>query len=373
MTDLSRVVEEASSLCVAAPTRAHRRRSSCRKPSITRRKIRGLALLPVLVVTFLAVPPAPVAAQDEFAALREPVRDLARQILDAEGRKVAVVDFSDLSGRVLEVGRAIAEEVASLLVREGKPLQVVDRLSMAALLKEHQLTVSGLLDTQTTRELGRISGVGVLVTGTITPLSDTIRITLKAIDTETATLLGAATVSMPRSNAIDRLLRLEASGDGEPLTSDAGDYQGTRRFERYKQLDVQLESFQVLNDGEIVAALRLRNSRPDDGGIALAVKAEGSGGLPDFWKFFPQATGYATDSQGNRYRIRSVTGLGYAREQSDWNILRGEDELPVTVSFSGGSRVRREDVFSLAVELWYADKSRKREAVTVTFRNVRPK
>ena len=102
----------------------------------------------LFLVACLLVASLPLSAEDEFSALREPTRDLAQQILEGKGKKVAVVDFSDLNGRVLEVGRAIAEEVAAILVREGKPLQVVDRLSMAALLQEHQQEVLILQEDQ---------------------------------------------------------------------------------------------------------------------------------------------------------------------------------------------------------------------------------
>lgn len=335
---------------------------------ICRHTVISLALLASLVST-----PSFLLAQDEFEALQQPSRELARQILEANGRKVAVVDLSDLSGRVLELGRAIAEEVASLLVRTGKPLQIVDRLSMTALLREHKLTVTGLIDPKTTKEFGRISGVDVLVTGTITPLGNTVRITLKAIDTQTATILGSTTVSMQRSTGIDRLLQLEATGTTDSPVEHAGDYEGSTRFERYRNLDVRLESLQHLKSGDVVAALRLRNAKPDSGPIAIALKAEGSGGIADYWKFFPRATASMTDSQGNEYGTSSVTGIGFAREESDWTFLRTADEVTVTLNFSGGSRFSQGGSFTIVIELWYVDRSGDGQPMTVTFRNVRPK
>lgn len=317
----------------------------------------------------------PAAAQDEFEALRQPAVDLAEQMKAAGAAKIAVVDLTDLSGDTLELGRSVAEEVASLLVREGKPLRVIDRLSLAALLEEHKLSATGLIDPESARAIGRVSGVDVLVTGSLTPLEDSVRVTLKAIETETATMVGSVAFSLRKSPAIDRLLRVEVRpGAGQPERT--GGYEGTSQFQTAGSLEARLVSFQALAGGNLVATLALRNTRPDKGAIAIAVKAEHSGGIADFWKFFPRATAHATDDEGNRYRCSEVSGLGFARQKSDWNILRGPEEMTATFTFYGSDAARSARSFSLTFELWHVEASwgeGERRATTLTFHDIRPK
>ena len=54
---------------------------------------------------------------------------------------------------------------AKYLIRQG--FKVVERAQLESVLKEHNIAVSGYLDPQTTREIGRILGVDVLLIGEV--------------------------------------------------------------------------------------------------------------------------------------------------------------------------------------------------------------
>src|SRR4030042_2668524 len=99
--------------------------------------------------------------------------------------KVAVVDFLDLQGSMTELGRFLAEEMSLNLTQinqhgkidfQGKVLtpgkdrntffDIIDRTHLATLLKEHQLSMTGVVEPSIRRKIGEISGVDALVTGT---------------------------------------------------------------------------------------------------------------------------------------------------------------------------------------------------------------
>jgi TolB-like protein len=132
--------------------------------------------------------------------------EIAGNIAKTNKTKVAVVDFTDLKGNVTELGRFIAEELSVGLQMAGKNLEVVDRTHLQTLLKEHKLSSTGLVDPASSRKLGQIAGVDALITGTITPFGETIRLSAKIIDTESAKLIGANTGNIPATEAIKMLL-----------------------------------------------------------------------------------------------------------------------------------------------------------------------
>lgn len=124
----------------------------------------------------------------------------------ASRRQVAVVDFTDLQGTTTELGRFLAEELSIALASQSKGFVVIDRTHLKAILQEHKLAASGIIDPQTARQLGKIAGVDALVTGTVTPFGDSVRISVKALDTQTAAMLAATTADVPKTKAVEELL-----------------------------------------------------------------------------------------------------------------------------------------------------------------------
>jgi TolB-like protein len=131
---------------------------------------------------------------------------MAENIAKADKKSIAVVDFTDLQGNVTELGRFLAEEFSVALAGAGKGFEVVDRTHLKTILKEHKLSITGVIDPTTAKKLGQIAGVDALVTGTITPFGDSVRISVKILDTATAKVIGASSGDIPKTKAIEELL-----------------------------------------------------------------------------------------------------------------------------------------------------------------------
>lgn len=160
--------------------------------------------LAVLVsAIFLATTPAARPYEQEVKAL---AADMAQRIAKGSKKSAAVVDFTDLQGNVTELGRFLAEEFSVSLALHASDFEVIDRTHLRILLEEHKLSASGLIDPQTARKLGQIAGVDALVTGSITPFGDSVRLSLKVLDTATARLVGVGTAEIPKTRAIEELL-----------------------------------------------------------------------------------------------------------------------------------------------------------------------
>jgi TolB-like protein len=157
------------------------------------------------------------AAHADDVQFKTLAASLRSNLPDASQRKVAVTDFTDLRGNVTELGRYLAEELSIALASTGPG--VVDRTHLRALLQENKLATTGIIDPATARQLGKIAGVHTLVTGSLTPFGDTVRLALKALDTETAEIIWATGVDLPRTKGLVELGNLGISMTNGPTPS----------------------------------------------------------------------------------------------------------------------------------------------------------
>lgn len=134
---------------------------------------------------------------------------IAKKIAGSGKKLIAVLDFTDLQGNVTELGRFLAEEFSGTMVDLGKGFDVIDRIHLKSLLKEHKLSEKGIIDPSTARKLGKIAGVDAIVTGTITPFGETVRISAKVLSIETAKIISSSRGNIPKTKAIEELLARE--------------------------------------------------------------------------------------------------------------------------------------------------------------------
>ncbi len=134
---------------------------------------------------------------------------IGEKITASGKKKIAVVDFTDLQGTVTKLGRFIAEELSVSLASRARGFRVVDRLYLQAVLKDMKFSSNGGLDPMAARKAGTAAGVEALVTGTLTPLGDDVRLNIKVLDTETAVVIGAHRGDIPLTGTIRKLLEAD--------------------------------------------------------------------------------------------------------------------------------------------------------------------
>ena len=191
---------------------------------------------------------------------------LAENLAKAPNRTVAVVDFTDLQGNVTELGRFLAEELSVALAGTDRGIEVVDRTHLKALLREHKLASTGVIDPATARRLGEIAGVHILITGVITPFGDSVRSSVKALDTETAKIISASNIDLPKTKAIEELLTKgivsvvaqSAPSGGESGTAQAAGASHVGETKTVRQLEVTLNRCRSRPEG-ILCEVLVRN------------------------------------------------------------------------------------------------------------------
>lgn len=172
----------------------------------------------VWTVCWLALGATPASGYQREA---QAAADTVSEKLAAAGKqRVAVVDFTDLQGEATELGRFLAEEISVALASGSRPLEVIDRTHLKVLVREHKLSATGLIDPATAKKLGQIAGVDAIVTGTLTPFGDTVRLTLKVLDTATARIVAATAAEIPKTKAIEELVARGVGGAESSPTPD---------------------------------------------------------------------------------------------------------------------------------------------------------
>jgi len=107
--------------------------------------------------------------------------------------KTAVVEFAERGDLgIQDAGAIVAEWITTALNKTGA-FEVYERLSLSKLLEEHKLGMTGLLDDETIAEIGRIHGVEAIVHGSVSKFANTISVTAKVIEVETAKLIDPLT------------------------------------------------------------------------------------------------------------------------------------------------------------------------------------
>jgi len=98
---------------------------------------------------------------------------------------VAILDFSANTPGAPELGSQIGEALTAVL--SGEPgFTLLDRTALARTLQEHELNLSGVVETSQAIKIGKIIGARILVTGKAFPMGKQTFITAKIIGTETS-------------------------------------------------------------------------------------------------------------------------------------------------------------------------------------------
>ncbi len=165
---------------------------------------------------------ATISAQD--SAMQGLADYLSISLSQQPKQTVAVVDFTDLQGNVTDLGRFFAAQLESDVIGSGKKIDLVDRTRLKLIMQEHKLSTTGIIDPATARQLGKFAGVQILITGTITPLTDTIHLTIKAINTEDARIVAAKSRDILKTRDIIAIVGQSAvSPQNPPSESTPGD------------------------------------------------------------------------------------------------------------------------------------------------------
>jgi TolB-like protein len=262
--------------------------------------------------------------------LAEGISDLASQISAraVQKKKIAVLPFRELDGRATVLGTYLAEELITDLFNLGGP-EIVERAMVDRLLGEIKLGQTGLVDPETAKKIGKLSGVDAVVTGTITDLKSYIAINCRLIDTQTGTIFAAAKINIVQDDSLRTVLG-SLLGKERPAGEDSSKQEGATEKGKPRELPtLETESYR----------LTVESVRRVGDTVILQIRAEAVLGRS---VEFNAGGWYLLDENGDRWddrdaHIRQRQGETFYRsvELLSGTSVRGELTFAATAGSSG--------------------------------------
>lgn len=137
---------------------------------------------------------------------------------EMKGKNIGVSDFVGIRGEVDPYSRGIANKIEIELSKVGpqKDFHVINRQNFYQLAQEWQLNLSGAVDSSTTKKVGSLLGIDVLITGNLSDAGEAMDIAAKGIDTETGKVLWGERVKFQKDKELEKGL-LTKKVETEPV------------------------------------------------------------------------------------------------------------------------------------------------------------
>jgi hypothetical protein len=157
---------------------------------------------------------------DLDAAIREAATQMEENLPGMT--EVALVSVASSSAQFSEY---VISRLEAALV-SGRKLIVVDRANLDRVREEQGFQLSGEVDDNSAKAIGKLLGAGAIVTGAFVNLGDVYSLTLKAINIETATVAVSYPADIARSTRIETLLASGGGGAAGTQTTQRGTADG---------------------------------------------------------------------------------------------------------------------------------------------------
>ncbi len=147
----------------------------------------------------------PLSDNSLDSQLDELSRKISGNLSQQTKPKIAVIEFTDLSGNVTDLGKFLAEELTTKLFTAGK-FQVIERRLIEKILKEQQLSMTGVVDEKTAMKVGSLLGVDVIATGTTADLGASVKVNARTISVGKGTVFSVASVMIAKNDQVKMLM-----------------------------------------------------------------------------------------------------------------------------------------------------------------------
>ncbi|MBN1408799.1 MAG: hypothetical protein JW956_13465 [Calditrichaceae bacterium] len=208
--------------------------------------------------------------KSKSTTLDSQLEDLTDQIVltlsQQQKSKIAVIEFSNLDGKITEFGRFIAEELITRLYMTNQ-FDVIERQMLNKVMNEHSLNLSGMIDESSAKELGRILGVDAICTGSITDLGESVKINARLISTETGKLFSVASVNIIKDDVVRKLMDSPIDNTDivqtEQGKNNPDDNPSSTRIVEEEGFRIELKEC-TLSNRRVVCHLIITNTSEDD-------------------------------------------------------------------------------------------------------------
>ncbi|MCL5408873.1 MAG: CsgG/HfaB family protein [Candidatus Omnitrophica bacterium] len=214
-------------------------------------------------------------------------------------KTIAVIDFTNLKGHPTNLGRFIAEELSASLANSSDKFNVIDRIYMDALIKKNGLQVSDFINPSTAVTAAQKAGVETILTGTVLPLSDSVKVFVRIISTSTGKILADFDFNLDKNKTIESLL---TAGQGIKTITPSGSPSKPPAIQIQESYGFffALTKCELTNSGVTCNLTITNHSNPDNMFIILSAKAvDAYGNIYPASTATMNGTNVSSDGEGN--------------------------------------------------------------------------
>ncbi len=117
-------------------------------------------------------------------------------------KRIVIAQFSDNQG-FNRLTKMIQDKLITIATQRG--LQVVERDKLETIMDELKLGYSGLLNTETAKKIGKMTGADAMLLGVISDMGNDISINARTVDMESGENMAAAETEFPNTPLIAKL------------------------------------------------------------------------------------------------------------------------------------------------------------------------
>ncbi len=106
--------------------------------------------------------------------------------------KIAILEFQGLNEEAKKdnMGKMVTEIMTTSLVN-SRAFNIIEREKLSKVLKEFQLSITGVVDASSAKEIGKILGADAIFTGSVMMLRNKLRLDARIIDVGSGAILAA--------------------------------------------------------------------------------------------------------------------------------------------------------------------------------------
>ncbi len=202
-----------------------------------------------IVLFLIASYSFPQSAFDK--SVSEASNDLANKLILKNKKKIVVLYVTDLNKTQTVAGKYIADVISVDIVNNAGNFEVFDRENLSGIAEAKKLIAEGYIDVEKAKALGKMLSVEVIIIGNYTVLSNTLKLTLKAFDSNTGLVIAATGKELPIDSDAGALLGINVEGNGSRNNSNRGfNNQPLNSNENYNNPDTVNPDCKKKNSGD---------------------------------------------------------------------------------------------------------------------------
>jgi len=112
--------------------------------------------------------------------------------VQGEKIKIGIIEFQSLNEEAKKdiLGKVFSEVLTTAFVN-SEAFKIIEREQIEKVVKELQLTQSGIIDTSSAKQIGKMVGADAILTGSVIKIGDDLRVDARIIDVESGIILTA--------------------------------------------------------------------------------------------------------------------------------------------------------------------------------------